>query len=180
MTHYFLSWHILPMSLYGIYWSCNRINLSALSYSLSFACNSPIYRVSPLDRNSDHAGIILTSSSLKASKFTYSQKVLFTYRGFLESEHKALTSVTRYEKYLISVAYNVYEQAREECGSTENCQTRTIGQTLVPRGSVRRQTAGGTHPYAWEVMQFETRLCTFWRYWYLICRWWAVGKFLVK
>ena len=47
---------------------------SVLSYTLSFAYNSPIYHISPLDRNSDNARIILTSSSLKASKVAYSPK----------------------------------------------------------------------------------------------------------
>ena len=51
-----------------------RIIISALSYPLSFAYNLPIYHVSPLDCNSDNAHIILTSSSLKASRVAYIPK----------------------------------------------------------------------------------------------------------
>ena len=40
----------------------------------SFAYNLPVQHVSPLDRNTGNAPIILTSNSFKASKVAYSPK----------------------------------------------------------------------------------------------------------
>ena len=50
------------------------IIIYVLSYPLLFAYKSTIYRVSPLDHNSDDSHIIPTIISLKASKVAYSPK----------------------------------------------------------------------------------------------------------
>ena len=57
---------------------------------------------------------------------------------------KILSYVTRQENILISVAYKNYEQDREDQGSREKSESRTVRHTLVTREIYRRGTYRGT------------------------------------